>query len=58
MLIGLSCVTRNDWGVVEVVDETASMTREQNLLLSSLNDCSQMNIKSLLELLSGLSAES
>ena len=47
-------VTWDNWGVIEEVQETAAMAREDNLLLSTLNGGSKLGGIGLLELLAGL----
>jgi hypothetical protein len=47
-------ITRNDGGVIEEVDETASLLGEQNLLLGACNGGSSVEVEGFLELLTSL----
>lgn len=54
MLKCWACVARNNWGIVQQVQETATMAGKQDLLLSTLDCRGKMYIISFLELLPGL----
>ena len=47
-------VARNNWGIVQQIQETATMAGKQDLLLSTLDCRGKMYIISFLELLPGL----
>ena len=51
----LSDITRHDWSVVEQVQQSAAVSGEDDLLLSSFDCGGKVEIVGLLDLLSGLS---
>lgn len=54
IVIRLTSITRNNRGVIDVVEQATSMASQDGLLLGTLNNGRQMDIIGLLELLPGL----
>jgi hypothetical protein len=54
IVIRLASITRNNRGVIDVVEQATSMASQDGLLLGTLNDGRQVDIIGFLELLPGL----
>ena len=54
IVVRLASITRNNRGVIDVVEQATSMASQDGLLLGTLNNGRQVDIIGLLELLPGL----
>lgn len=54
MVICLTCITRNNGSVINVVQQATSMASQNGLLLGALNNGRQVDIIGLLQLLASL----
>ena len=54
VVVGWSNVSRNNWCIIEEVEESAAMTSKDNLLFGAFNSCSEFSSVCLLQLLACL----
>ena len=55
VLVGWSNISRNNWCIIEEVEESAAMTSKDNLLFGAFDSCSEFSGVCLLQLLACLS---